>query len=96
MERLEEIKKTLKDGCDINGLILNHFKYTDKINESENNIAYTNETRRNVSSAIRKRLNKVDDYEVGEIIICRQFYNPTKTNVNCQKNFHDKIVKIEG
>ena len=55
MDRLEEIKKMLKDGCNINNLILKHFKYTDNINESENNIAYKNETCKNVSSAIRKK-----------------------------------------
>ena len=54
MDRLEEIKKMLKDGCNINNVILKHFKYTDNINESENNIAYKNETCKNVSSAIRK------------------------------------------
>ena len=53
MERLEELKKMLKDGCNINDLILKHFKCTDNINESENNIAYKNETCKDVSSAIR-------------------------------------------
>ena len=64
MDRLEEIKKMLKDGCNINDLILKPFKYIDNINESENNIAYKNETCKNVNSAIRKKLNKVDDYEI--------------------------------
>ena len=54
MIRLDEIKNMLKDGCNINKVILKHFKYTDNINESENNIAYKNETCKNVSSAIRK------------------------------------------
>ena len=44
----------LNDGCNINNVILKHFKYTDNINESENNIAFKNETCKNVSSAIRK------------------------------------------
>ena len=96
MDRLEEIKKMLKDGCNINKLILKHFKYTDNINESENNIAYKNETCKNVSSAIRKKLNKVDDYEVGEILICRRYIHVKKTNVKFQINFQYKIVKIEG
>ena len=78
MEILEEIKNMLKDGCNINGLILKHFKYTDKINESEHNIAYTNETCKDVSSAIRKELNKVDDYEIVEILICRKFIDVKK------------------
>ena len=96
MERLEELKQILKDGCNINDLSLKHFKYTDTINESENNIAYTNETCKNVNSAIRKKLNKVDDYEIGEILICRKYMHGKKTNVNIQVNFQDNIVKIEG
>ena len=87
MERLEEIKKMLKDGININAVILKHFKYTDNINESENNIAYENKTCKNVISAIRKNLNKVDDYEIGEIIICRKYVHMKKTNVKFQKNF---------
>ena len=39
MDRLEELKKMLKDGCNINNVILKQFKYTDNINESEHNIA---------------------------------------------------------
>ena len=94
MERLEEFKKMLKDGININAVILNHFKYTDNINESENNIAYNNETCKNVSSAIRKKLNKVDDYEIGEILICRKYINLKKLKVKFQVNFKYKIVKI--
>ena len=96
MERLEELKTMLNSGCNINDVILKHFKYTDYINESKNTIAYKHETCKNVSSAIRKKLNKVDDYEVGEILSCRQFHNPKKTSVNLQKHFHYKIVNIEG
>ena len=54
----------LESGCTINDLIQKHFKYTDNINESENNIYYLNETCKHVSSAIRKKFNKVDDYEI--------------------------------
>ena len=60
----------MKDGCNINNVILKHLKGTDIINESENNIAYTNETCKTVSSAIRKNLNKVDDYAMWENCVC--------------------------
>ena len=33
-----------------------------------------------VSSALRKKLNKVDDYEMGEILMCRQYYNPNNAS----------------
>jgi hypothetical protein len=56
MERLNDIKQMLKCGnCNIHKLIKKHFKYTDNINESENNIAYENKTCEAVSSAIRKK-----------------------------------------
>jgi hypothetical protein len=67
------------------------------MNESENNIAYLNETCKNMSSAIRKKLNKVDDYELGEILICRKYIRlKNKCNVKFQVNFSYNIVKIEG
>jgi hypothetical protein len=50
-----------------------------------------------VSSAILKKLNKVDDYEIGEIVICRRYIRiKNKYNVKFQVNFSYTIVKIEG
>jgi hypothetical protein len=97
MKRLNEIKQMLKSGCDINKIIKKYFKYTDNINESENNIAYENKTCKAVSSAIRNKLNKVDDYEIGEILICRKYIRiKNKDNVKFQVNFNYKIVNIKG
>ena len=96
MERLEEIKQMLKIGCNFNDVIVKHFKYTDNINESENNIAYKNETCKDVSAAIRKTLNKVNDYEIGEILICRKYIELKNSNVKFQVNFEYRIVKIDG
>ena len=45
-----------------------HFKYTDDIMISENNIAYTNLRCQAVSNEIRKKLNKQAKYEVGRNI----------------------------
>ena len=84
----------LKSGCNINNVILKHFKYTGNINESENNIAYLNETCKNVSSAIRKKLSKVDDYELGEILICRRYIDQKKIKFQVKCKY--KIVNIEG
>ena len=41
-------------------------------------------------------MNKVDDYEIGEILICRRYIYLKKTHVHVQVNFQYKIVKIEG
>ena len=86
----------LKDWCNINDLSSTHFNYTDNINESENNIAYKNGTCKDVSSAIRKELNKLDDYEIGQILICLEFIDLKKTHVTFQVNFQHQIVNNEG
>ena len=96
MERLDEIENMLKRGCNINALIQKHFKYIDNINESENNIAQSNDTCQKVSSAIQKKLNQVDDYETGEILICRKHFKLNKGRGKFQFRFQHKIVKIEG
>ena len=70
--------------------------YIDNINESENNIADLNETRKHVSSAIRKKLNKVDAYELGEIHSGRKYINWNKENVSFQFNFRYNMVKSEN
>ena len=45
MQKLNEIKQILKSGnYNINDVIEKYFKCADNINESENNIAYLNET----------------------------------------------------
>ena len=49
-----------------------------------------------VSSAIRKKLNKVYDYAIGEILICRQYKKLNKGQVTFQVKFKYKIIKIEG
>ena len=72
MKGLYEVKQILKIGTyNINGFIEKHVKYTQNVNESENNIAYLNETCKNLSAAIRKKLSKVDDYEIGDCLSYR-------------------------
>ena len=49
-----------------------------------------------MSSAKRQTINNVDDYELGEILRCRQRFNQKKSQVKCQVKFLYNIVKIEG
>ena len=85
MQILEEFQKLkTKHGCFINDVILKHFKPTYHINASDNNIADLNATCKHVSSAIRQKLNKVDDYETGERLICRNCIDLKKTKVKFQ------------
>ena len=69
-----------------------YFKYTTDISGSKNNIAYLNDTCKNVAKEIRKLENRKGEYEVGEFLICRE-YTKTKTSV-FNVNFQYKIVHI--
>jgi ribosomal protein S24E len=62
-----------------------YFKFVSEINTDEN-IAYRNSTCKNVSSIVRKRLNKTSDYEKGEVLVCRKYLKGKfgKCNVNCE------------
>ena len=73
--------------------IKKYFKFTDQI-ETASNIAYKNSTCEGVAKAVRKMLNKTDDYEVGERLVCRKYlkHNGSKYNVN----FEYDITAIEG
>ena len=48
-------------------------KFTQDIKQSNKNIAYRNETCKTVSNAIRHKFHKKHDYEVGEVLICREY-----------------------
>ena len=76
----------------INKIIEKYFSYTDDIRGSKNNIAFLNNTCKNVSNEIRKLENRKDEYEVGEQLICRE-YTTTETSV-FNVNFEYKIVHI--
>ena len=97
MEKFNEVKTILKSGnYNIVDLIKRFLHYTDNINESDNNIAYVNKTCKNVNSARRKKLNTVDNADIGEIHICRKSITFTKETVQFQVKLNYKIVKIEG
>eukprot|EP00438_Fugacium_kawagutii_P012227 Skav223953 [mRNA] locus=scaffold798:243805:247131:- [translate_table: standard] len=74
-------------------IIEKYFSYTDDITASPNNIAYLNDTCKNVSREIRKLENRRDEYEVGECLICREFTKTTQANFNV--NFKYEIVSVD-
>ena len=49
-----------------------------------------------MSSAIRKKLNKVCQYATGEILISRQYKKLNKGQVTFQVKLKYTIIKIEG
>ena len=49
------------------------FKMATKI-DSEHNICYKNATARSVARTVRSKLGRFDEYEVGETLICRNYF----------------------
>ena len=57
----------------IRDIIKKYFRFTNKINTTDMNIAYTNDRCRYVSDEVRKQLGYKNTYEIGEEIICRLY-----------------------
>ena len=75
-------------------IIEKYFSYTDDITSSPNNIAYLNDTCKNVSREIRKLENRKGEYEVGEYLICREYTKTNKATFNV--NFKYEIVSVQN
>jgi uncharacterized protein YabN with tetrapyrrole methylase and pyrophosphatase domain len=80
-------------------IINKYSKFTQDIKQSNKNIAYRNETCKNVSNAIRHKLNKKHDYELGEVLICRKYTKIGKhvLHVNFEYTIigiSDKMIKL--
>ena len=61
---------------------------------SKNNIAYTNIRCQAVANEVRKRLNKKNKYELGEILICRVYKKDEEGKLNV--NIRWEVVEVEG
>ena len=71
------------------------FSYTQMT--SKNNIAYTVYTNircQTVANEVRKRLNKKDKYELGDILICRVYKKDEEGKLNV--NIRWEVVEVEG
>ena len=75
-------------------IIEKYFSYTDDITSSPNNIAFLNDTCKNVSREIRKLENRKDEYEVGEFLICREYTKINKFKSVFNVNFQHEIIYI--
>ena len=73
--------------------ISKHFKFTNDVMMSENNIAYTNIRCQAVANEVRKRLGKKGKYEVSEILICRLYRNEEEGKFNV--NIRWKILDVK-
>jgi len=70
------------------------FSYTKDVMTSKNTIAYTNIRCQAVANEVRKRLNKKNKYELGEILICRVYKKDEEGKLNV--NIRWEVVEVEG
>ena len=78
------LKKTVK----------RHFKFTKEHTTSNKAIAYKNDTCSNVSKHIRKQLGKQKEYEVGERLICREYFKLNKEDT-MYVNYEYEITDVK-
>ena len=72
--------------------IRKYFKFTTNITNSENNIAYMNDTCNEVAKHIRKLQNTDAEYEVGEVLVCREYFKSKQVTFNV--NFFMKLCLL--
>ena len=82
-------------------IIDKYLKYTDDITASNHNIAYLNNTCKEVSKRIREFQNKKNEYEIGEEVICREYkkLDNKKFNVNFKyviRNINSEVALLEN
>jgi hypothetical protein len=92
-EQLKQIKSDIfNTDIPVMNTIEKYFKFTQDITNSTNNIAYMNDTCKAVAEHIRTMLNKTDDYEVGEYLICREYTKLKEGTLNA--NFKFEIAEV--
>ena len=92
--KLRDVKRMIFEGTPFREIIDAYFKWTDKIEMYDNNIAYTNNTCKMVSSKIREMKNITEEYVIGEEVICRKYIKTKGKKFNV--NFKFRISNIVG
>ena len=86
-KKLKQLKEDIfNEDIPLETTVKKYFDLTQSLTLSKKGIAYLNDTCKEVSKHIRKQLNKTKEYEVGEILTCRE-YTKLKAgtfNVNCE------------
>ena len=70
------------------------FKFATEV-KTTSNIAYKNSTCETVAKDVRKMLNKTEDYEVGEVLVCRK-YLKISSGTKCSVNFECSIEAVKA
>ena len=93
-QKLRDVKRLIFEGTPFREIIDAYFKWTDKIEMYDNNIAYTNNTCKMVSSKIREMKNISEEYVINGEVICRKYIKTKGKKFNV--NFRFRIVNIVG
>ena len=74
-EKLHNIKQDIfVNQISVDGLVKKYgFRYTDDITSSPSNMAFLNNTCKNILSKIREMETRTSEYECGERLICREY-----------------------
>ena len=92
--KLESIRlDSLETEKPIKEVVEGYFKYTDKIEMCENNIAYTNETCKKVANEIRRMKQLGNDYIAGDRVLCKKYLKLKKDKWNA--NITYEIMRID-
>jgi len=73
-------------------IIRKYFRFTNTV-ETSSNIAYKNSTCERVATTVREMQSREDEYEVGEVLVCRRYYRP-KGYGRCHVNFEYTIDEV--
>jgi hypothetical protein len=96
---LRQLKESIFDNSiPVKTTIEKYFKIVSKI-ETINNIAYSNEMCSIICKEVRKMLNKTDEYQKGEYLVCRKYFKHTRAKgkyYTFNVNFKYKIMKIHS
>ena len=80
----------------ISDIIEKYFRYTNKINPEHMNIAYTNIRCKTVSDEVRKKLGKINTYEINEEMICRLYLRHDGAKFNAKIRYKILCINSRG
>ena len=97
-DKLHNIKHDIfVNKISVDGLVKKYgFRYTDDITSSPFNIAFLNNTCKNVSSKIREMENRTEEFELGERLICREYTVNDKHVFNVNFQYDIVLILDEG
>ena len=90
--KLKDVKKMIFEGVPYRDMINKYFQWTDKIELYDNNIAYTNNTCKEVSKKIRDIKGIKEKYIIGELLMCRKYIKIEKQKFNT--NYKYEVIGV--